>query len=114
MTFKVHMLAFMTKGTIRNVEVPDDELIERGTGSSQVLDLVFKYGQNENSTNDQHLPSVSVGDVIELPSGEYHMVRPSGFLTISQSEFDGLPDKIGSLAYWNIEDLLKHKERKNG
>jgi hypothetical protein len=106
MNFKVHMLAFMTKGTVRNVEVPDEELV----GGESVLDLVYKYGQNDFAVNDQHLPSVSVGDVIEI-SGEYHMVRPTGFLRISQTEFDNLPDRIGMLAYWNVNDLLKHKEK---
>ena len=115
MNFKVHMLAFMDRGTVRNVEVPDDEL--KGAtvtiDADPILNAIFKYGQNDFATNEQHLPSVSVGDVIELSSRDYFMVRPSGFLLITRSEFERLPDHIGSLAYGNVDGLLKKKDKKS-
>lgn len=106
MTFKVHMLAFMDRGTVKNVEVPEKEMI-RATNDDLLLELIFKYGQNDFSIDYQHLPSVSVWDVVEFDNGSYHIVRPMGFLSISKEVFESLPNQISSLGCWDIEDVLK-------
>lgn len=72
--FKVHLLAF-GRGAIRQVEVPGDQVfINPGI---EALDAIFHYGQNDHQP--QNLPSVSIGDVIELPDGSLHRIRLRGF-----------------------------------
>jgi hypothetical protein len=48
-----------------------------------LLDLAFKYGQND--FQPRPFPSLSVGDVIEV-SGLLFIVRPFGFAKISRRE----------------------------
>jgi len=58
----VHLFAF-GKGEIRNVSVPADEFVDINS-TNALLDLVFRYGQNDF----QSLPlvSISVGDIAEI------------------------------------------------
>ena len=90
MIIKVHMLAFMDKGTVRNVEVPDNEI--EGLYGEDGLGKVFYYGQNIHAiykeTKNSELPSVSVKDVIEYSPGEYWNVDPIGFHKITTEEFE--------------------------
>lgn len=94
MIIDVHMLAFMEKGSIRRVEIPDPEM--EGLSVEDGLEKVFYYGQNDfaisESLEDQRKtrPSVSVGDVIEYSTGEYWMVAPAGFKKITKEQFDSL------------------------
>ena len=71
-TFKVHMLAF-ANGDIREVNVPVSEL----SSVEGNLEKVFHYGQNDFQPHPS-LPSVSVGDVIEMDDEKYR-VEPVGF-----------------------------------
>jgi hypothetical protein len=71
-TFKVHMLAF-ANGDIREVYVPVSEL----SSVEGNLEKVFHYGQNDFQPHPS-LPSVSVGDVIEMDDEKYR-VEPVGF-----------------------------------
>ena len=62
MIIPVHMLAFHDKGKIREVEVGD--FPERHNDKDDILNKVFELGQNDFQPQD--IPSVSVGDVIEI------------------------------------------------
>lgn len=78
MNVKVYMIANCEPGTIRTVSVPDDQAHQGGAES--LLELVFQYGQND--FQPQKMPSVSVGDVIELPRKRhsiYYKVDRVGF-----------------------------------
>ena len=82
-TYEVHLLAF-EDDMIRPVEVPfEDEA--KAMNHNAILDLIFRYGQNDF----QRLPIriVSVGDVIDY-FGRFFMVRPVGFAEISLKEFN--------------------------
>lgn len=61
-TYRVHMLDFGRPGEIREVEVDDAE-----TGVELLLERIFFRGQND--VHPLGHPSVSVGDVIEIPAG---------------------------------------------
>jgi hypothetical protein len=81
-TYEVEMLAF-GDGQIRKVTIPEDEPAYDAfnTTTEDVLDLVFKWGQND--FQPQRMPSVSVGDVIRIPDGyggwDAYRVEPIGF-----------------------------------
>jgi hypothetical protein len=63
MIFEVELNAFMN-GEIREVDVPDEVFFECIT-TEDVLDQVFRFGQNEVQPKD--MCSVSMGDVIRIP-----------------------------------------------
>jgi hypothetical protein len=76
------MLAFGTDHEIREVDIPNRQLIsmvtnKKGVCLEELLGLVFYYGQNEYQP--QNHCSVSVGDVIELEGHGFFRVDPSGF-----------------------------------
>ena len=79
MKIKVQMLAFCEPGTIREVDIPQNEVT-----STNILDLVFKYGQND--FQPQKCPSVSVGDIIEL-GNDLFVVCPFGFHKVTNEEY---------------------------
>ncbi|MBS1722497.1 MAG: hypothetical protein JSS66_05760 [Armatimonadetes bacterium] len=110
MKFKVYQFYNQMELSIREVEVPDDLVeaektlaMKRTLGEEPpvpevnnetamrdaVLNLVFKYGQNEVQ-NKQH-PSVSVGDIIEYRHGAgvptYYVVAPVGFLDYGRDKW---------------------------
>ena len=78
MKIEVEMLAF-EDGKIRVVEIPADEA--KGASREDLLDLAFKYGQND--FQPQPICSVSVGDVIHL-DGMSFRVEPCGFAEIGE------------------------------
>ena len=90
MIINIHMLAYMDKGNVRKVLVKDD--VVKSGSLDTVLSAVFMYGQN--TMQPQPMPSASVGDVIEFPSNEYHMIMPVGFKTIDKKEFDSYKGKL--------------------
>jgi hypothetical protein len=97
MKIKVHLLAFGREGEIREVDVPDDEV---GTSENPeyLLECVFYCGQND--FQPQPHPSVSQGDVIELPSGVLYVVDSVGFSRLSPEQFEvyrNLPRRDRSL-----------------
>jgi len=92
----VHMLAFADKGDrskIRMVELPKDFV---GYELFDVLEEVFRCGQND--VQPQQMPSVSVGDVAEI-GGRYFMVLGMGWKEISKDEFDALEVPTSQHAY---------------
>ena len=96
MIVKVHMLAFSDdKSRIRDVEIPQEEY-EATHSIKEVLELVFKYGQND--FQPKPIYSVSVGDVAEL-NGHYYMVMGAGFEEISKEEFNKLQPPTSDYAY---------------
>jgi len=91
MRFKVHMLAFYEEGDkIRKVKVPCDaeKMLNGEYTADKLLELVFKYGQND--FQPQQVYSVSVGDVIEMHEGLYYIVEAFGFKKISQGTLEML------------------------
>jgi hypothetical protein len=78
MKIEVEMRAFMD-GAIRVVNIPDEELGPDPTEMA-VLELVFKYGQND--FQPQQMTSVSVGDVVRY-DGRRFEVYSTGFKEVS-------------------------------
>jgi hypothetical protein len=83
MKIRVEMLAFGQDGEFREVIIPNDQ-ISRHTGTPEILDLVYYFGQND--TQPLPHPSVSVGDVIHY-AGEFWMVLPIGFRQVWDTGF---------------------------
>ena len=106
MIIPVHMFAFANVGDrskVRMVEIPDDEA--RFAKMNTLLELVFKYGQND--FQPKSFPSVSVGDVAEIEN-EYYMVMVTGWKQLSKEEFDNLPVPSSMYAYgMGIKDAAK-------
>lgn len=104
MKFTVHMLAFSEeRGKTREVDVPTGDA-ESAPTKEDLLDLIFKYGQNEKL----RLPiySVSTGDVIEInhypdnPStASFFMVMGVGFKEISREVFENLQPPTSWMAF---------------
>jgi hypothetical protein len=67
------MHAFMG-GAIRTVDIPAAELVSAGL--SEVLELAFRYGQND--VQPKQFTSVSVGDVVRY-QGRRFRVASNGF-----------------------------------
>lgn len=87
MIVKVEMLAF-AEGGIREVDVPDAEITEGDVDG--LLNLVFNCGQND--FKPQPIYSVSVGDVILLPtygdSTRYFLIKAIGFQEILYDDYE--------------------------
>lgn len=93
MIVPVHMFAFADEGDrskIREVEIPDEKA--KFAKIYELLELVFKYGQND--FQPKPFPSVSVGDVAEI-NGEYYMVMRIGWKQITKKQFDTLQPPTG-------------------
>jgi hypothetical protein len=82
-TYKVHMLAFGAPGQIREVTVFDE--FDSTTPVNEVLELIYKYGQND--FQPQECCSVSMGDVIEY-EGAYYLILGTGFIHLSVEGFE--------------------------
>ena len=110
--YNVHMHAFHNPVVIRQVDISEamedlDPNIQMPLSQSNLLELIFKYGQNMF----QSVPgrySVSVGDVIELHDGSFHMVGGVGFFPISPETKEKLPLNLASKVLFpkDEEDLL--------
>ena len=73
MKFEVELTMFQ-KGSIRVVDVPDNEL----TGQVEHdLQKIFYYGQNDFQNDPEHC-SVSAGDIVRY-HGTRYMIEPMGF-----------------------------------
>lgn len=103
MIIPVHMFAFADEGDrskVRMVEIPIDPGKQDPVSSqdelSSLLELVFKYGQND--FQPKQFPSVSVGDVAEI-NGRYFMVIGTGWKKLTKEEFDGLRPPTSIMAY---------------
>lgn len=81
MKVPVYMTAFVDRGTIREVEIPD---IDPGDLHA-VMENVFHYGQND--FQPQNKPSVSVGDVAEF-QGKLYLCKPVGWQEVTREWFD--------------------------
>ncbi len=87
MKFFVQMLAFQPEFCKRTVEVPDDEVSD---DVMELLDLIFKYGQNEIQPVTG-ICSVSSGDVIEIQSPiqtHLYLVQTLGFEKLTPEEYN--------------------------
>lgn len=80
MTVQVHMTAFGERDEVRLVQIPMSELVKAG-----LLELVYRYGQNGEQPQDH--PSLSVGDVVELETGEFFLCGFSDWQPISPEMF---------------------------
>ena len=113
MIIPVHMFAFADEGDrskIRPVEIPDDEYEQaEAENVMNVLELVFKYGQNE--FQPKSFPSVSVGDIVGMYKGAYWMVMASGWKNLTKEEFENIPVPSTMYAYGlGIKDAAKGEE----
>jgi len=79
---------------VREVEIPQEDIKHLLTHEADyfidgVLDLAFKYGQNDFQTVDPGMRSVSVGDVIWiLDTDEYYKVEGLGFTEVKKSQLN--------------------------
>jgi len=95
MQVKTHLLAF-EENKIRMVDIPDNE--------PPSLESVFYFGQND--FQPKQMPSLSVGDVIEMWS-ELYLVMPFGFKKITPSEFESykaIPREDRSMKIYKMEE----------
>jgi len=102
MIIPVHMFAFSdTRDQVRPVEI--DDKWQSSSSTTEVLDEIFKKGQND--FQPRPFPSVSVGDVIEyeIAEGKYWMVLPIGFKKLTQKEFEELNPPTSLMAYKDSE-----------
>ena len=86
MIYKAYMKAFCKEGTIREIEVPQNE-INHCSDIYEILELIFKYGQN--MFQSRNCPSLSVGDIVEV-NGKYYDVKCVGFEEIDKDKFKSL------------------------
>ena len=103
-TYQVNMLAFNNNDprlggidsfVMREVEVPFTETIMKST--DEILELIYTYGQNH--IQPKNCESISVGDVIILPTDEcpnekyparqLWLVAGCGFERITETEYLG-------------------------
>ena len=93
MKYKVHMLAFNKKGSIKEVNVPDDDVV-RSKSIVDVAEKVYCYGQNQFLPRrvKTDFPSVSMGDVIEI-EGRYFDVVTNGVYELDVEYFNKLEGK---------------------
>jgi hypothetical protein len=104
MIFKVELHAYAGR-KIRDVEIPDDELVFDGTVQS-ILRQVFMWGQNE--MQPRKIPSVSAGDIIAY-QGRRYLVRFQGFAEVPLGyQFPGFEEfpKTSLKAVMKTDDLL--------
>ena len=97
MEILVHMFAFAEpndRSQIRKVFIDDNKA--EYASQEELLEAVFHYGQND--FQPQQLPSVSVGDVIQL-NNKYFMVKSLGFEELSKDQFDNLSVPTAMSAY---------------
>ena len=88
-TYKVHMLAFSENDIIREVDVPFKAIVSK-PNTDEILEMIFTLGQNHNQPKP--IQSVSVGDVIEMPTDDnappqFWLVASCGFERITVVEF---------------------------
>lgn len=94
------MLAFMGKGVVREVHVPDGETTDK---IHVLLELIWHYGQNDmQEVRDKC--SVSMGDVVEI-GNRYFTARSVGWLELTKGEFELMRDRTtrSGAAYHGIE-----------
>lgn len=103
MIIPVHMFAFADEGDrskVRTVEIPISPGNQYPIASKaelySILEMVFKYGQND--FQPKLSPSVSVGDVAEV-YGEYYMVMGQGWKRMTKEQFDNMPVPSSRFAY---------------
>lgn len=95
---KVGLVGFGTMKS-RFVDIPDSSL-KTSEGdmfeTDNILEAVFKYGQND--FQPQEIRSVSVGDIIFLPTGTYR-VETAGFKYLDGAEevWDAIAEEAGPL-----------------
>lgn len=80
MILKAHMLAYRD-GAIREIDIPEEEVPPHWDWDKGhrlgLLGSAFTYGQND--FQPRPMPSLSVGDVVELPDGTLHLVLGVGW-----------------------------------
>lgn len=104
MIVRVHMFAFSSdRTTIRNVDIPDH--LAEGVSMMDLLDLTFKYGQND--FQPQKCYSVSVGDVVQI-GNRYVMVLGMGWVELTKKEFMDLKPPCSFAAFgFKEQEMIK-------
>jgi len=86
MTYRVFMTAFGCPGDIRDVDIPEIKDTNSLTHEG-ICNIIYKYGQND--FQPKPYPSVSMGDIIEIPTmgdPHYFVVVRIGFKKLSQKQ----------------------------
>ena len=86
MLIKTHLLAF-EEDRIRMVEIDDG--FKASISVTDVLEEVFKMGQND--FQPQEMPSLSVGDVVELDETcykKYWLIMSAGWKNLTEEEYE--------------------------
>lgn len=73
MKFIVELLAHGKDGEVREVDVPNLIKYSPRMVATEILQLIYEYGQNDNQPQEH--PSVSVGDVMRVCDGLYLLSR---------------------------------------
>lgn len=85
MIVRAYMTAY-AKGAVREIEIPDNEIDRPSSGpwteaqEERLLERAFYYGQND--FQPKPFPSLSVGDIVQLPDGELMRCLPVGWAPI--------------------------------
>ena len=107
---KVRMEAF-ANGEIREVEVPDNDAFMSAPfvdiSVEEKLQVVFHYGQNDHQP--QHIPSVSVGDVILLEDEEYGVTSLSFKKLCKACNLGDMCYPCWCDSYYKIGEEQRHK-----
>lgn len=85
MKFIVELLAHGKDGEVREVDVPNLIKYSPRMVATEILQLIYEYGQNDNQPQEH--PSVSVGDVMRVCDGLY-LVTPTGFKHLSPTDYE--------------------------
>ena len=119
MTVQVEMHAFGRHHTpdgsvpLRDVEIPDMVAFREMQGEGwedRLLGATFHYGQND--FQPRRMPSVSVGDIIVLPTSptpRRFVVMPTGFREVA-ADFQPPADDRGGMYTYGLAEALR-KER---
>ena len=100
MRFQIYQTAFNNGDSLdqfdtRTADIPIKEIAPHHPLSTEhrdtpaILNLIFKYGQNE--IQPQQAYSASVGDIIRF-AGDLYLIRPVGFLKLDNESLQDLLD----------------------
>lgn len=102
MKFTVELLAFGKPGETREVEVPCLYEYSPREADTEILCMIFVWGQNERQPQEH--TSVSAGDVIRIGEDRW-LVLPAGFIKLTAEtyqEYLAIPQPKRPLAVFSL------------
>lgn len=94
-------------GKIREINIPEwgnPQEAESLKSQQGLLDLAFKYGQNDFQKTTPPLPSLSVGDVVILPDGSRWLIKPIGFAPAKRMAYAPVNSEKGGWTLGLVEE----------